>query len=241
VQEVLSKSAVVQEVAQLLGAAGSIAAVTGYSRELETEADRIGLDLMAKANYDPKEALKLFEHLKQEIESEGIAEPFFFGTHPNVQQRMENVQNWLAGDKQGYKTRVRNSAEFKNRMQGAILTNVRLDLRLGRFEVAQKTLEKYLAMQPNDAQAYYLFGESYRQRDLQNDARTAVSYYAKAISLDPLFPEPHKALGLIHYKEGDKHQAKKYFESCLLLSPNASDKAYIRQYLKNCQHNGEKS
>ncbi len=241
VQEALSKSAVVQEVAQLLGAAGSIAAVTGYSRELETEADLIGLDLMAKANYDPKEALKLFENLKQEIESEGMAEPFFFGTHPNVQQRMENVQNWLAGDKQGYKTRVRNSAEFKNRMQGAILTNVRLDLRLGRFEVAQKTLEKYLAMQPNDAQAYYLFGESYRQRDLQNDARTAVSYYAKAISLDPLFPEPHKALGLIHYKEGDKHLAKKYFESCLLLSPNAFDKAYIRQYLKNCQHNGEKS
>jgi len=241
VQEALSKSAVVQEVTRLLGAAGSIAAVTGYTRELETEADQVGLDLMAKANYDPLEALKLFEHLKQEIASEGIAEPFFFGTHPNVQQRTENVQNWLAADKQGYKSRVRNSAEFKIRLRGVILANVRLDLRLGRFEVAQKALEKYLTMQPNDAQAYYLFGEIYRQRDRQNDARTAAGYYEKAISLDPLFAEPHKAMGLIHYKEGDKHLAKKFFESCLLLSPNASDKAYIRQYLKNCQRNGEKS
>ena len=241
VQEALSKSAVVQEVTRLLGAAGSIAAVTGYTRELETEADQVGLDLMAKANYDPLEALKLFEHLKQEIASEGIAEPFFFGTHPNVQQRTENVQNWLAADKQGYKSRVRNSAEFKIRLRGVILANARLDLRLGRFEVAQKALEKYLTMQPNDAQAYYLFGEIYRQRDRQNDTRTAAGYYEKAISLDPLFAEPHKAMGLIHYKEGDKHLAKKFFESCLLLSPNASDKAYIRLYLKNCNRNGEES
>ena len=230
-----------EEVARLLGAAGSIAAVTGYTRELETEADQIGLDLMAKANYDPIETLKLFEHLKQEIESQEKAEPFFFGTHPNVQQRIENAQSWLAGDRQQNEFRVKNSAEFNDRIQGVILTNVRLDLRLGRFDVAQKTLEKYLAMQPNDAQAYYLFGEIYRQRGLQNDVKTAVSYYTKAISLDPLFSEPHKAMGLIHYKEGDKHLAKKYFESCLLLSPNASDQAYIRQYLKNCKRNGEES
>jgi len=241
VQQALSRSAVAQEFARLLGAAGSMAAVTGYTRELETEADQIGLDLMAKANYDPKEALKLFEHLKQEIESGETAEPFFFGTHPNVQQRIENAQSWLAGDRQRNEARVKNSAEFNRRLQGVLLANVRLDLRLGRFEVAQKTLEKYLAMHPKDAQAYYLFGESYRQRDRQNDARTAVGYYAKAISLDPLFPEPHKAMGLIHYKEGDKHSAKKFFESCLLLSPNASDKAYIRLYLKNCNRNGEES
>jgi hypothetical protein len=48
-------------------------------------------------------------------------------------------------------------------------------------------------------------------------------------------------MGLIHYKEGAKQLAKKYFETCLLLSPNASDKAYIQGYLKNCKLSGEES
>ncbi len=241
VQQTLARNSVVQGLARVLGATGSMAAVAGYTRELENEADQVGLDLMAKANYDPKEALKLFEHLKQEIEAEKMEEPFFFGTHPNVQQRIENVRDWLAKDKQEKHTVVKNTAEFQARLQRVVLANARLDLRLGRFEFAQKTVEKYLDMQPNDARAYYLFGEILKQRDRQDDARTAVSYYEKAILLDPSFPEPHKTMGLIHYKEGEKQLAKKFFESYLLLSPDASDKAYIQGYLKNYKLSGEES
>jgi predicted Zn-dependent protease len=232
VQDTLAKISAVQEVARLLGATGSMAAVSGYTRELESEADQVGLDLMAKANYDPTEALRLFEYLKQEIEAEGIEEPFFFGTHPNIQQRIENVKDWLANDNNKKHAVVKNTAEFQARMQRVLLTNARLDLRLGRFDVAQKTVAKYLGMQPNDARAYYLFGEILRQRNRQDDAGSAVSYYEKAISLDPSYPEPHKALGLMHYKEGQRQLAKKFFEACLLLSPNTSDKAYIQGYLK---------
>jgi predicted Zn-dependent protease len=241
VQNTLAKISAVQEVARLLGAAGSMAAVSGYTRELESEADQVGLDLLAKANYDATEALRLFEHLKQEIEAEGIEEPFFFGTHPNVQQRIDNVSAWLAGVNQANRTVVKNTAEFQARLQRVVLANARLDLRMGRFDIAQKTVVRYLKMRPNDARAYYLFGEILRQRDRQADIATAVGYYEKAIALDPSYPEPHKALGLVHYKEGQKQLAKKFFESCLRLSPNTSDKAYIRGYLKNCKFRGEES
>jgi predicted Zn-dependent protease len=241
VQDTLTKISAVQEVARLLGATGSMAAVSGYTRELESEADQVGLDLMAKSNYDSTEALRLFEHLKQEIEAEGIEEPFFFGTHPNVRQRIENVRNWLAGNIKDNHAIVKNTAEFQARMQGVVLANARLDLRLGRFEIAQKTVAKYLEMRPHDARAYYLLGEIFRQRDRQDDAGTAASYYKKAISLDQSYPEPHKAMGLMLYKEGQKQLAKKFFESSLLLSPNTSDKAYIQGYLKNCKLSGEES
>src|SRR4030067_1130229 len=43
-----------------LGALGTLAAITGYSREQEAEADREGFKLMVKAGYDPGEAPKLF-------------------------------------------------------------------------------------------------------------------------------------------------------------------------------------
>ncbi|MCP4626917.1 MAG: M48 family metalloprotease [bacterium] len=241
VQDTLTKISALQEVARLLGATGSMAAVSGYNRELESEADQVGLDLMAKANYDSSEALKLFEYLKQEIEAEEVEEPFFFGTHPNVRQRITNAKKWLAGNKNEQHDVAKNSAEFQARLQRVVLTDARLDLRRGRFDLARRTVAKYLRIQPNDAQAYYLLGEIIRQRDGQYDAGVAVHYYEKAIALDPTYPEPHRAMGIIHYKEGEKLLAKKFFESCLLLSPNASDKAYIQGYLKNCMLSGEES
>jgi len=234
-----AKTATVRELAQFLGITGSIASINGYTRELETEADRVGLDLAVKANYDPREVLKLFELLKQEIEIEGIEEPYFFGTHPNVRQRIENVNNWLAEKYQGKITGIKNTDVFQSKISRLVLDNARLDLRQGRFLVAQRTLEKFLTVKPDDARAYFLLGEIFRQRCRQDDATAAIKYYEKSISLNPSFPEPHKAMGLIHYKDGEKGLAKKYFESCLLLSPETIDRAYIQGYLKLCVTNGE--
>jgi predicted Zn-dependent protease len=234
-----AETATVRELVQLLGVTGSIASISGYTRELETEADQVGLDLAVKANYDPREVVKLFELLKQEIEIERIEEPYFFGTHPNVRQRIENVNNWLAEKYRGKITGIKNTDEFQSRISRLVLDNARLDLRQGRFFVAQRTVEKFLTVKPDDARAYFLLGEIFRQRYRQDDAAAAIKYYEKSISLNPSFPEPHKAMGLIHYKGGEKHLAKKYFESCLLLSPDTADKAYIQGYLKLCVTNGE--
>jgi predicted Zn-dependent protease len=239
VRKTLAKIVMTRGLAQFLGITGSMAAISGYTRELETEADRVGLDLMVKANYDPREALKLFEHLRQEIEIEGFEEPYFFGTHPNVHQRIENVNNWLVAKYRGKGTGLKNTKIFQSRISRLILDNARLDLRQGRFYIAQITVKKYLTTKPEDARAYYLLGEIFRQRDRQNDTSAALKNFEKAISLNPSFAEPHKAMGLIHYKDGEKRLAKKHFDACLLLSPDTADKAYIQGYLKLCVTNGE--
>ena len=240
-QHALEKMAMIQGLARILGVNGSMAAVSGYTREFEAEADRVGLDLMAKAGYDPKQALNLFEQLRQEIESEGIKEPFFFGSHPSVQQRIENAGLWLDTRYSGSDAGIKNSTIFRSRLNRLILENARLDLRIGRFLVAQKGVEKYLLLNPNDAGAHYLLGEIFRQHGRQGDIKTAIRQYQEAIKLDPLFPEPHKAMGLTYFKEGERHLAQKFFESCLLLSPDAPDKAYIQGYLQRCKNNGEDS
>jgi len=237
VRKTLAKMVMTRGLAQFLGITGSMAAISGYTRELETEADRVGLDLMVKANYDPREALKLFEHLRQEIEIEGFEEPYFFGTHPNVHQRIENVNNWLVAKYRGKGTVLKNTKIFQSRISRLILDNARLDLRQGRFYIAQRTVKKYLTTKPEDARAYYLLGEIFRQWDRQNDTSAALKNFEKAISLNPSFSEPHKAMGLIYYKDGDRRLAKFFFESCLLLSPDTPDKAYIQGYLKLCANN----
>jgi predicted Zn-dependent protease len=234
VREILARIGMGQQLVRLLDSIGLI----GYTRELELEADRLGLDLMARAEYDIKEALGLFAHLQEEIKSQGIKEPFLLGTHPNVQQRIDTISHWLAFKHTALPAGKKNTEVFLSQLQRVILNNARLDLRLGRFSVAQRGLEKYLRIQPEDADAYFLMGEICRQREQENDAETAKKYYKKAIALNPSNPEPHKAMGLIHYKEGAKPLAKKYFESCLLLAPNSADMVYIQGYLKSCMSNG---
>ena len=241
VQQSVEKIAMAQDLARLLGVNGSMAAVTGYTRELEAEADRVGLDLMAKAGYDPRQALNLFEHLRQEIEIEGIKEPFFFGTHPSVQQRIENAGRWLATEYSAQNTGLINLDIFRFKLDKLVLDNAQLDLRIGRFYIARRSVEKFLLLNPNDAGAYYLLGEIFRQHGELDDIQNAIKQYEKAIALDPSFPAPHKAMGLMHYKGGEQRLAQKFFETCLLLAPEAPDKAYIQGYLQKCITNGEES
>ena len=217
-----------------LGSLGSKAAVSGYRRDLETEADLVGLQLMAKAGYDPNEALRLFEHLKRELEEENMQEPFFFGCHPRLQERVENCEKFLKTRYQKEETGIKNTGVFLTKLHKVILDNAWLDLKAGRFHSAQRGAEKYLKIEPNDAGVYYLLGEVFRQRAKAGDMHKAKVYYEKAISLDPFYPEPHKAIGLIYYKDGEKTLAKKSFGQCLSLSPHRADKAYIVGYLKKC-------
>ncbi|HUT70272.1 MAG TPA: M48 family metalloprotease [Desulfatiglandales bacterium] len=223
-----------EDLMALLGSTGTVAAVTGYSQDLEVEADLAGLELALNAGYDLKEAPRLFEHLKKELEEEKAREPFFFGTHPRLQKRIQNCKEFLRAHCQGREEGVKNTEIFLRKIQKVVLENALLDLKAGRFPSAYRGLEKYLSVNPHDPRAYYLLGEVCRQRARENDITRAKEYYEKAILLDPSYPEPYKAVGLIYYKEGEKRLARRSFESCLSLSPHEPDSAYIRGYLEQC-------
>jgi predicted Zn-dependent protease len=234
VQHTLLKTRGLQEMARHLGLAGAMAAISGYSRELEAEADRLGTGLMTAAGYNPKEALFLFDQMITEIEQEGLEEPFFFGSHPKVKQRVDNLQNLPDPVYLNKRLAIKNNETFFAKREQLFLDNARLDIRLGRFQAARRSIEKSLQSKPDDSRAFFLLGEIYRQQGQATDTYMALKNYNRAITLDPGFAAPHKAIGLIHYKKGHHAQAKKFFESCLRLSPDTPDKAYIQGYLKQC-------
>ncbi|CAZ94587.1 M48 family metallopeptidase [Zobellia galactanivorans] len=63
-----------------------------FSRSHETEADRIGLQIMAIAGYDPAEAAELWKRMK--ANSGGEAPPEFMSTHPSNDTRINNLTEW---------------------------------------------------------------------------------------------------------------------------------------------------
>lgn len=61
-----------------------------YGRTQETEADKIGLDLMAEAGFDPRESVKLWENMARA--SGGQSPPELLSTHPAEATRINNLK-----------------------------------------------------------------------------------------------------------------------------------------------------
>jgi len=63
-----------------------------FSREQETEADKVGLKYMARSGYQPEEALNVWKRMEEA--SKG-APPEVLSTHPSNQTRQKNISQWL--------------------------------------------------------------------------------------------------------------------------------------------------
>lgn len=63
-----------------------------FSRKQEAEADRIGLIYMAKAGYDPREAIPFWERMGAAGRG---APPEFLSTHPGYRTRIKNLRRWM--------------------------------------------------------------------------------------------------------------------------------------------------
>jgi predicted Zn-dependent protease len=63
-----------------------------FSREQESEADQIGLELMARAGYDPHAALTLWNKMSA---AEQTGTPKFLSTHPAPKERIKDIEQNL--------------------------------------------------------------------------------------------------------------------------------------------------
>jgi predicted Zn-dependent protease len=82
------------------GAAAQVGVILPFSRKQESEADRIGLTYMAKAGYDPEEALQFWERMSR-VEKQKA--PEFLSTHPSDETRVEQIAKWLPEVKEEYR------------------------------------------------------------------------------------------------------------------------------------------
>lgn len=74
------------------GLGSQLGYILPYSRLHEKEADRIGLILMAKAGYNPKEAIDFWQRMEQ---AGGANVPEFLSTHPASDTRIELMKENL--------------------------------------------------------------------------------------------------------------------------------------------------
>ena len=78
--------------AQVAQLAGDVGLSLPHSRTQESEADKIGLELMARAGYNPNAAVSLWQKMQAKSGSSG---PQFLSTHPSSSNRIKQIQDLL--------------------------------------------------------------------------------------------------------------------------------------------------
>ncbi|BBO57642.1 MULTISPECIES: M48 family metallopeptidase [Cobetia] len=76
----------------LLGMGAEYGVLKPFSRSHESEADLLGLDLMAEAGFDPRASIKLWANMNA---AGGAQPPVWMSTHPSDEQRMAALNERL--------------------------------------------------------------------------------------------------------------------------------------------------
>lgn len=90
-----------QDFAKLYGFGATVGVILPWGRAQESEADHIGLILMAKAGFDPAAAVGFWERMSKV--QKGGKPPEFLSTHPSDETRIAQIKKWLPEARGYYK------------------------------------------------------------------------------------------------------------------------------------------
>lgn len=87
--EVMKSRSGRQEIFALLGLGVQVGVLLPHSRTQESESDRIGVEMMARAGFDPIEAIELWKNMAK---ASNGGPPEFLSTHPSHSSRIDELR-----------------------------------------------------------------------------------------------------------------------------------------------------
>jgi predicted Zn-dependent protease len=196
------------DLVRLFGEYAVIGSFYGYSRAIEKEADESAFELVRKAGYNPLEAKRFMENLYEATKDDKKV-PYFYSSHPRTKVRIKDFDRLIRGlsktsgdDIRG----VENSDIYNKMIKGLLLDNAQLDIKRNKLELAKKQVKRYNQLCPGDSRGYYLAGKIYA---LEGESEKARELLMKSIELDPRYPDSHRELGMLYYKQKYTQKAER--------------------------------
>lgn len=214
----------------LLGELITISSMYGYSRDLETEADREGFIRMRDAGYDTNESSKVFESMLAELKALEIDEPVFFSSHPKLSERIENYGK--LAEEYGASNTLRGEEVYFEKVKEIYPITLQDEIERHQYKTVIYWMEEANRDHLFPAYSPYYLGEAYRQRDEEGDDALSLAAYEEAVEKAPDFAPTHRALGVKYMDQKDYLKAETHFNKYLSLNPDAVDKGYVKQYLE---------
>lgn len=210
---------------------GMLASMFAFSREHETRADRLSMQLLQRAGYDGREAARVWDNLMAEVKAGGYEDPAkrnpMVATHPAMETRRDELVS-LAGLRGG-ETGEQAFVNVIASQRGGWLQD---ELRRGQHAETLSLCDRLLARRPDDMQARFTRALARQQRNGPDDASAALSDLQQLVAQADAPPQAHRALGLLHRQQGQNGPAREALQRFLELAPDAPDAALIRSHLE---------
>lgn len=200
----LSGSGAQAQAAGVLGQALSATRQLSYSRQLEQEADSLGVKYMAEAGYDPKAALGFLKIIDQERILNPVDLPPYLMTHPLTQERVTRVEGVVHSLRIGA-SRPEDSDSIKK-----IQTLLRLERHEANAVIEES--QRLLSQNPQNAETLYMLGLAYEYQSRWPEARQSLE---NARTLKPKSPGIDRELGHLYTQTGELRSAHEAFDRAL--------------------------
>ncbi len=213
---------------------GAILSLFAYSRELEAEADAMGLRLISEAAYDPTAMPETWQQLIEEIEASARMRKkrphrgySLFATHPAPASRMadlrassQEMRGASGPQARGLERFLKAIAAHRN---GFLDDQVKLNDPGASLYIIQN-----LAKDGWNGLLRFHEAEVWRLRGEKGDDLHAAQGYAAAIAFPDAPPEAWRNHGYALAKAGRREEAKAALSRYLALAPQASDAPMVR-------------
>lgn len=200
-----------------------------YSREQERESDRLGIDTMVRAGYDPAGAVQLQEFFFRKIEKG--TEPDWLGgmfrTHPFSRDRLDANRSYIAATypqalgNSGYRIGAEElqtaTAGIREAQKGyALYDQAQAMEKEGKPGRAIVTYLQAAAAAPDQPLILTALGMAYLRAD---DLASARRHLAQAVHLDGKYYASRLGLGYAYLQQEKGDAAVKEFEASMALLP----------------------
>ena len=216
---------------------GTILTILRYNRQLEAEADALGVKLIAEAGYDPRSMSETWDQLIGEIELSAKVRRkrpdrgySIFSTHPAPRERMADLKLSAAE----LTVPGRSYDRGRERYLQAIgpIRQMLLDdqVKLNDPGATQYIVET-LAKDGWNGLLRFAEGEMLRLRNQERMQQRAALSYAAAVAFPDAPADAWRWHGIFLMKQGRSTEGKAALQHYLRLAPTAPDAPFVRQML----------
>ena len=213
---------------------GTLLTLYSYSREMEAEADAMGLKLIAQQGYPPMEMSRVWEQLIGEEKASARyrnkhrRRGSLFDTHPSEESRMADLRisaQEVTVPGRAYDDHRARYLEMIGPMRQTLLDD---QIKLN-DPGASSYLIQTLAQDGWNGLLRFYDGEIWRLRNRPGDEARAAQSYAAAVLYPDAPAEAFRWHGVELLKNGRTGEAKAAFARYLTMKPDAPDAAWVRQ------------
>jgi len=215
-----------------LVARGHIAA---FSRDMEREADRLGLRMMASSGYDPAAAPRIWRGLvaeKAAADADGDGGIVFLASHPPAEDRMTRLARLSRGRTVEADGPTRARARYRTHIRPHLTTWLRDELDRRRWAKLEVVLGRLDEAGIAPGVIAWARGERFRRRGADGDADRALAAYREAVAATDTPPVAHRELGLMLRERGASRAARTHLTTYLETAEDPPDRAMIRGYIQ---------